>query len=61
MYCKGVNYIMNRCRNTCIRLTEAMYQDIKKLADLDERSVSSFVRLTLARVIAEHHEEMEDK
>ena len=52
---------MNRCKNTCIRLTEAMYQDIKKLADKDERSVSSFVRLTLARVIAEHHEEMEDK
>ena len=52
---------MDRCKNTCIRLTEAMYQDIKKLADADERSVSSFVRLTLARVIAEHHEEMEEK
>lgn len=60
MYHKGV-ILLNRDRYASIRLTEAMYQDIKKLADKDERSVSSFIRLTLARVIAEHHEEMEDK
>ena len=48
--------LLNRDRYASIRLTEAMYQDIKKLADKDERSVSSFIRLALARIIAEAHE-----
>ena len=47
---------MDRCKNVCIRMTEAMYQEVLKLAQLDERTVSSFIRLNLARIIAEAHE-----
>lgn len=36
-------------------MTEAMYQEVLKLAEADDRTVSSLIRLTMARLIAEEH------
>ena len=51
---------MNRDRYISVRLTEAMHQQLKELSDSQERSVSSYVRLLIAKDIIEA-KEMEGK